>query len=134
MKVLVALGALAFVVACESADVAAEPAWGKQACGECSMLVSEPRFAAQLVTTSGDRLFFDDPGCMATWVTQHVGKARQQWVRGADGQWLGVATARFSSGAHTPMDYGFEVADRGELDWPKVIERVRSRVAERGTP
>ncbi len=134
MKLSFIAAALSLMAACESADAPRDPAWGKQACDACSMLVSEPRFAAQLVTTGDDRLYFDDAGCLAAWVNEHPGKAKHQWVRSSEGQWLEAPNARFSAGARTPMDYGFAVAARGELDWVEVRERVRSRVAERGKP
>ena len=38
--------------------------WDGEVCGHCKMHVGDPRFAAQLQTTAGDVLNFDDPGCL----------------------------------------------------------------------
>lgn len=49
--------------------------WNQQACAHCRMAVGEPAHAAQLITTGGDVLFFDDPGCLLSYVDEHQGKA-----------------------------------------------------------
>jgi copper chaperone NosL len=121
------------LLSCERTDVAEDPAWGKQACAACSMLVSQPRFAAELVTARGDKLYFDDPGCMAAYIDQHPGKPLHRWVRGRE-HWFDADAARFSAGAQTPMDYGFEVTADGRIDWSTLRERVRVRTAERSAP
>lgn len=41
---------------------------GNEACGWCRMVVSDPRFAAQLVAPSEEPVFFDDIGCMASYL------------------------------------------------------------------
>lgn len=38
------------------------------ACEHCRMTISDPRFAAQLVTRTGKRYLFDDPTCVAAFV------------------------------------------------------------------
>jgi len=38
--------------------------WDGEVCQHCKMHVGDPRFAAQVQTTSGDILNFDDPGCL----------------------------------------------------------------------
>ena len=41
-------------------------------CEHCRMTISDPRFAAQLVTTTGKIYRFDDPGCLKDFVTSHA--------------------------------------------------------------
>lgn len=39
--------------------------YDSDACDHCRMTIADPRFAAQLVTRTGKRYRFDDPGCLA---------------------------------------------------------------------
>lgn len=99
---------LAFLVtaACEKLDTPSDPVWGKEPCAHCRMLVSERRFAAQAVA-NGERRYFDDIGCLVLWSAEH--RTDKAWVRDAEGnRWLEAASARYASGARTPMDFGFE--------------------------
>ena len=38
------------------------------ACDHCKMTIADPRFAAQVVTRTGKRYVFDDPGCVAAFL------------------------------------------------------------------
>ena len=49
----------------------AEPMrYGQDECASCKMIVSDPRFGAQLVTRKGKVLKFDDVGCMSDFIRQ----------------------------------------------------------------
>ena len=120
MKVAVfALVALASL-ACQDASSPVDPVWGKQACSSCSMLVSDRRYAAQLVTDEGTRFFFDDPGCMATWLAEGRGRARRMWVYSADGSWIDARIARFVRDQPSPMGFGFAPTATGGAEWADV--------------
>jgi hypothetical protein len=120
---------VALAVACQGAsDPPKDPVWGKQPCSSCAMLVSDPRFAAQLLTDSGDRLYFDDVGCMAAFFIKRKTKGGQAWVRSNTGAWVQAGLAHFSNGAKTPMDYGFEFSASGSLGWEAVQTAVRQRL------
>jgi copper chaperone NosL len=119
------LGLVMGLGACAKSDQPVDPVWGKQPCAHCSMLVSDKRFAAQLVTQGGDRHYFDDIGCMVLWAKEHAGAAKLTWVRDAQtGQWLDARSARFAKGARTPMDYGFEARADGAASWADVETAV----------
>lgn len=121
------------LVSCAKTDQPVDPVWGKQPCAHCSMLVSDKRFAAQLVTTGGDRHYFDDIGCMVLWAHEHAGAPKLEWVRDAQGRWIDAKAARYAKGARTPMDYGFEPSDGGEASWSDVERSVLERdKAEKG--
>ena len=123
--------ALAALVGCTpAADVAAEPVWGKQACGHCGMVVSEVAPSAQATLPGGERKFFDDVGCLAEWLDRTGAKPVGAWVRKGDG-WVHVHQARFQQGVPTPMDFGFVGADEG-VDWAAVQAAVRAKAAARG--
>ncbi len=112
---------------CSSNDGPVDPVWAKQPCAECKMLVSDRRFAAQALLADGARLYFDDIGCLV----QHLrGKqATRIWARDAvhDG-WVDAESARYRSGALTPMNYGFEVdRESGDLRFDDVKREVLAR-------
>jgi hypothetical protein len=91
------------------------------------MLVSDPRYAAELTTSDGARVFFDDPGCMAAYIDERHVQPAHAWVRGRAGTWLNARDARYARGAHTPMDYGFEVDDTGDATWSDVESAAAAR-------
>jgi copper chaperone NosL len=109
------------LAACEKTDTPVDPVWGKQPCAHCQMLVSDKRYAAQAVTATGDRLFFDDPGCLVKWM--ETNKPAKAWVH--PGGWVEVGVARFAPSAKTPMDYGFEPRDDGPLGFEEVRSRLK---------
>jgi copper chaperone NosL len=127
---LVGLSALA-LAACTKDDEPVDPVWGKEPCAHCKMLVSDKRFAAQLVTAEGDRHHFDDVGCMVLWMGEHKAAPKRFWARDAQtGQWLDARSARYASGARTPMDYGFEARAEGGVAWDEVRAAVAKKERE----
>ncbi len=112
-------------VACQDAGAAVDPVWGKQACANCSMIVSDRRFAAQLTTDDGTRVFFDDPGCMATWLAEGRGHARRLWVHTAAGTWIDARTARYARNQSSPMGFDFAPDERGDAEWADIETDVR---------
>lgn len=54
-----------FLLACASIpDTAPEVLYDKVACTHCGMMVSDPNFAAEMVTKEGDVRVYDDPACL----------------------------------------------------------------------
>ena len=45
--------------------------YDEDACSHCRMAVSQPAFAAELVTPGGQVELFDDLGCLAAWLREH---------------------------------------------------------------
>jgi hypothetical protein len=119
------------LLACgRSPDLPAEPIWGKEPCAHCSMLVGEPRTAAQAVNAVGDRVFFDDVGCLVLWTAeQKHGAPQRLWVHAATGPtWLEARTARFLGGQKTPMDYGFVTTEgKDGIDYEQMARAVLER-------
>jgi copper chaperone NosL len=122
---LLFLALVLFALACDDASRPIEPVWGKQACAHCAMLLSEPRFGAQLTTEAGDRFYFDDPGCMAAFVHDRSPRVRAMWVREASG-WVDAKSARYEAAA-SPMDYGFAPRAGGTADWAAVQHAALER-------
>jgi len=119
---------------------------GAEECAHCRMLVSESRFASQLVTDRGRGYVFDSVECMAEFLAagEEVPEERVRalWVTDFNepGRWLPVGRAHFlrSEELRSPMGlnltaYGEEndaLAHRAEyggelLDW----EGVRALVS-----
>ena len=124
---------LLLILGCQKVDQPEDPVWGKQSCGSCAMLVSDRQFAGQAISAQGERLFFDDPGCLATYVSTHAG-VKHAWLLNPRGQWVDASSARFEAGAKSPMDYGFRFAEGGKLDFAAVKAAAVAAHAERARP
>lgn len=92
------------------------------------MLLSDRRIGAQLLTSDGDRFFFDDPGCMVLFIEDRGFASARAWVYddGA-GRWLDAHAARYAGGAATPMDFGFEAKGSGGLGWNEMRAQVLAK-------
>lgn len=105
--------AIAILVACSSGPP--QPALldtrGAETCRWCRMVISDRRYAAQIVANGYDPLFFDDIGCMANYLKKgvnvppkavaYVADYRQEaWVRAADADYFKCASFA------TPMNSG----------------------------
>jgi copper chaperone NosL len=100
--------ALVVLAACTTHVSGPQPiAYDKEACTYCHMLIGDPRYAAQLVTTDDQVLDFDDPGCLQHYVDEHHPSVKQIWYRDAHAdRWLAADQVRFEPGADTPMGWG----------------------------
>jgi copper chaperone NosL len=121
------------MTACDDSGKAIDPVWGKQACGSCSMLVSEPRYAAELTTADGTRVFFDDPGCMAAYVEERHVQPAHMWVRTSSGTWVNAHDIHYARGERTPMDFGFTPADNGDASWGDLENAAKNRLEKGGS-
>lgn len=97
----------------------------RSACAHCSMLISEPVFAAAYRADGEERLF-DDLGCLlATLGPEHEPAPSQVWVQDfAGGGWLPAERSTFvhSPALQTPMASGWlAFAD------PAAAERLAAR-------
>jgi copper chaperone NosL len=84
---------------------------GAEECAHCRMLVSESRFAAQLVTDRGRHYVFDSIECMAEFLDEGTevpeDRVRALWVTdfGSPGHWIAAEDAHFlrSEELRSPM-------------------------------
>ncbi|HEY2512639.1 MAG TPA: hypothetical protein VGI39_17350, partial [Polyangiaceae bacterium] len=103
----------AIALGCDRGDAPVEPVWGKEPCAHCAMILSDRRFGAQLTGRDGDRFFFDDPGCLVSFVEERKLASYRAWVHDAQtGAWLDASSARYARAA-SPMDFGFEARAAG---------------------
>jgi nitrous oxide reductase accessory protein NosL len=126
---ILGLGLLTLALACSKTDEPVDPVWGKEPCAYCRMLVSDRRYAAQVVS-DGDRRYFDDIGCMVSWLADK--KAERMWVRDAVAdRWIDARHARYVEGAKTPMDFGFEARTEGGVGWDEMRDKVLAKKGAR---
>lgn len=142
-----AVGAAALAVAaCGPAGPAGMAYDGTHACEYCHMAITDPRYATQIITTTGKALRFDSIECLAAyhadagkagmvasvWVSDLVhpgtfvasGNARFVRQRGAAGSPMGLGLAAFgpeADGAALGRDFG-EL-----MTWTDVVALVQSR-------
>ncbi|MFZ4577063.1 MAG: hypothetical protein ACOYOB_01605 [Myxococcota bacterium] len=125
----------------QDAPTPEQPVWGKQPCDYCAMLLSDRLHGAQELTAEGDRLFFDDLGCMVAWDAEHPRKTRSRWVRRFDQPpqgtgWLPAEQAAYVRVPGTPMAFGFAgVANpltirppQPQVSWTQVVAAVHKRL------
>jgi copper chaperone NosL len=87
--------------------------WGEESCRHCHMTLADKRFGAEIVTTRGRALSFDDAGCAAEHLAQEQTPAAEVssvWVIdfGHPDSLIPAGTALFvrSTTFHTPMGSG----------------------------
>jgi hypothetical protein len=117
---------LLVLVACEDSGRAVDPVWNKQPCAHCHMLLSDPQYAAQLVTKDGERLYFDDVGCLASYLASGARAVANVWVHTANG-WRDAYSTRYASGASTPMGYGYMADAHGAFDFAALKAAVAGK-------
>jgi len=96
--------------------------WDRDMCERCKMVVSERKYAAEIVDPKTDKVYkFDDLGCAVLWLEEERipwAKAARIWVTDAKtGEWLDARKARYTDDSITPMAYG--VAAFSEKTFPK---------------
>jgi hypothetical protein len=96
------------------------------------MLISEPRFAAQLETEQGEIQSFDDPGCLLSALATHAESVRALWFHHfREDRWLDGAHVAFEQVGRTPMGWGLGAVDAG-TPGALSLDQARARVAARG--
>ena len=125
---LVALG----LVACGPAEGPQPIVYDREPCAHCRMLISEPRFAAQLQTQDGEVQNFDDPGCLLAALETRSPSVRALWFHHVrEDRWLDAAHVAFEETQRTPMGYDLGSVAAGTPD-ALSLDEARARVAARG--
>jgi hypothetical protein len=105
--------------------------WDSQVCADCKMHVGDPRFAAQLHTTDGDVMSFDDPGCLLVYLQKKQAAIHALYFRDYDQDgWLTTDEVGFLPVDESPMGYGIKAVSKDtpgarDLAWAK--EQVMNR-------
>src|SRR5687767_12168626 len=94
------------LLACAPPDGPVPVAFDRTPCTHCRMLVSDPRFAAQIQTEDGEVLDFDDPGCLLQWRSEHRTALRAVWFHHLhEDRWLAEARTAFLAVEESPMGF-----------------------------
>ena len=105
-----------------------EIVWDREPCAQCRMLIGDPAFAAQLQTTDGRILDFDDPGCLLKYEAERRPAVRASYfhqVKGAG--WLSLDKVAFVPVPHSPMGYDLGAVPTG-TPGAISIDEARARV------
>ncbi len=119
----------------------AEIKWDRDTCTRCGMVISDPRFAAQMRGgPKNQAMSFDDIGCLVFWLKDQAAKypwmnetATRFWVADADAlgdQWLDPREAFYLPGRLSPMGYNFAAvgaASAGSLRYDDMRRDVLAR-------
>lgn len=133
--VLAAAGlAGAFALAQRSPQGPVPVAWDHTTCARCRMLVSDPRFAAQLHAESGEVVFFDDPGCLLAFENEWKQPVRATWFHHLEeDRWVSADAVVFVPADPTPMGYGLGAREKPSegLSLEAALRAVLARDAAR---
>ena len=121
--------------------------YGEAVCDQCSMIISDERFAAAYRTGGGDARQFGDIGDMLVFHTWRKEAVDRFWVHDSDSLvWIDAAASYFMVAEElaTPMGHGIAAystrqrateeaakVDGLVFEWPDMIERYRSPSAGR---
>jgi len=125
---------------------AAKVHWDRDMCERCKMVVSERKYAAEIVNPENNKVYyFDDLGCAVLWLKEEKipwADRAKIWVTDAKtGEWLDARTAKYTDDSITPMAYG--IAAFSEKTFPKghqplrypevvkIIEKIEAKNNER---
>lgn len=105
--------------------------WDREVCEYCKMHIGDPRFAAQLQTTEGDILNFDDPGCLFEYMKANQLSIHALYFRDHDGSgWLSESDVGFLLVDDSPMGYGIRAVPK-DTSGAEDIAWAKARVEER---
>lgn len=91
-------------------------AMDRAACDHCGMLVSDARFASELVTKDGTWYEFDDPACLFKFVADKHPAIGNIWFRDStttEEVWLNWQQVAFVPDPGAPMNGGFAAVPAG---------------------
>jgi nitrous oxide reductase accessory protein NosL len=116
--------------------------WDRDTCVQCSMVISDRRFAAEMCGGPKDTVFkFDDIGCAIFWVRRKTAEhpwmaeaATRLWVadvgsRGDYVRWLDAHRANYLTRS-SPMGYNFVAVTHpqpGSVDFATMREHVLAK-------
>ena len=110
-----------------------EIVYGRDSCDYCRMIISDPRFAAEIRRGPGRKVYkFDDVGDAVFFLDEQSWKDEEGvefWVMNVrDGKtWLDARASYYISGQQSPMAYGFGAvpnAGEGAIDYATMVAKV----------
>ena len=118
--------------------------WDRDPCVRCNMVISDRRFAAQMLGGEKNTVFkFDDVGCLVFWLRDKAANypwiaepATRMWVAdsagkpGENARWLDPRKAQFAGGRSSPMGYNYAAIaypQPGSIDFATLREHVLAK-------
>jgi len=131
------LAGLVLLAACKDDNGPVDVQYGREACENCGMLISDPHYATELRGGADNHVHkFDDMGDAVLWLDRKSGWSqtdlKEFWVMNSDDAktWLDARKA-FYVRASTPMDYGFSAVP-DQRDGAITFEEMRQTILARG--
>lgn len=94
--------------------------YGEDVCERCKMIISDKRFAAQLVDQKGKALKFDDVGCLSAYLKESGGEGGMphfMYVTDfATGEWLDAGKAFYLLNPELRSPMGYNIAAFGTAE------------------
>ena len=136
-KLVFILIAFVFFVSCEKKVEKGlhKVHWDRDMCELCKMVVSERKYAVQVVNpNTGKSYMFDDLGCTILWFKEE----QISWEKDANifiadalsGDFIDARKAFYDTNSRTPMDYGFGAYLKKEdiKDQSKIIDFTETKM------
>jgi nitrous oxide reductase accessory protein NosL len=110
--------------------------WDRDICERCKMIISERKFAVQILNPKTNQSYmFDDLGCAVLWFKEEKldwFNEAKIWINDASsGQWLNAKEAIYVSNTLTPMGYGLSayskktiVENSNSLTFEQAVEKI----------
>jgi nitrous oxide reductase accessory protein NosL len=107
--------------------------YGREVGEYCQMIISDPRYAAEIRRAKGEKVFkFDDIGDAIHWLKLKKWELTPEleiWVRDMNTgkKWLAARKVFYRPDQHSPMEYGFGAVEEkvaGVVDFDEMRKRV----------
>lgn len=110
--------------------------WDRDVCERCTMIISEKKFAVQILNPNNNQTyFFDDLGCAVIWFKekeQDWFDSAKIWIKDSvSGQWLNAKEAIYLPDTLTPMGYGLSAFSKetitkhsNSLKFEQAVEKI----------
>jgi len=107
--------------------------WDRDMCERCKMVVSERKFAVQVIDKHDKAHMYDDIGCALIWFKEEkqdwLGEAKI-WINDAiSGEWIDAKKADYAVGNLTPMGYG--VSAYSKKTFPEGMTKLNFKEASK---
>ena len=123
---------LALLASCEASEGPQPIAFDRERCAHCGMLISDPAFAAQLLTQDGEVASFDDPGCLLLALDAKPA-VRARWFHHLrEPRWVPGERVAFLRVPRSPMGSGLAAVEAGEAGALSLPEARALLAATRG--
>ncbi len=110
--------------------------WDRDICERCKMIVSERKFAVQIINPETKQSYmFDDLGCAVVWFIEKdltwFNEARIFITDATTGEWVNAREAVYIDDTMTPMNYGLSAysketvfENQSKLNFEQAVKKI----------